>query len=397
MLHKNKNSVASAWLRRGSLAALWWFCAPRLARAEDTLTYKFQTWQEDNQRVRVDAHYAQIEKDLGTDMHVKVMGLIDSIAGATPTGEKAQTPGDPVPLAHMEDRRKAWSADLNRQFHRVGVSAGFAVSRESDYVSKGWSLNTVTDFNQKNTNLLLGYGRTDDTIMERKLGWTVDRFKDGNDYIIGVTQLIDPNTAVTANLSYGQSRGFMSDPYKIVSTHLLDADPGTYYTPPENRPREKNKTTLFLGVNRNFEKLNSALDLSYRLYHDSFGITSHTVDLKWIQPIGEHFIIEPSIRHYRQCAADFYYYDLDAAHVITSYEPLLGETGTGRAPFYSSDYRLSNMETLDLGLKVTWKIKPWIAVDVAYNRYTSRGLDWITPDDVYSKANTFTIGLKLTR
>lgn len=393
---KNRKSVASAWLRRGSLAALWWFCAPRNARAEDSLTYKYQSWQEDNQRVRVDASYAQIEKNLGTDMHLKVMGLIDSIAGATPTGEKAQTPGDPVPLAHMEDLRRAWSADLSRQFHRVSVSGGFAVSRESDYVSKGWSLNTVTDFNQKNTNLILGYGRTDDTIMERKLGWTVDRYKSGNDFIIGVTQLIDPNTAVTANLSYGQSNGFMSDPYKIVSTHLLDVDPGTYYTPPENRPREKNKTTLFLGLNRNFEKLNGALDLSYRYYRDSFGIISHTIDAKWIQPIGERFIIEPSIRYYRQCAADFYYYDLDAAGVVTSYEPLLGETGTGRAPFYSSDYRLSNMDTLNLGLKLTWKIKPWIAVDVAFDRYSSRGLDWVTPSGAYSKANTFTVGLKLT-
>lgn len=396
-LHKNKNSVAAAWLHRGALAALWWLGTPRSARAEDTLTYKFQSWQEDNQRVRVTAHYAQAEKDLGTDMHVKVMGLIDSIAGATPTGEKPQTPGDAVPLAHMEDERKAWSVDLNRQFRRVSVSGGFAVSRESDYVSKGWSLNTVTDFNQKNTNLLVGYGRTDDTIKEPKLGWTMDREKTGNDFIVGVTQLIDANTAVTANLSYGQSDGFMSDPYKIVSTHLLDVDPGTYYTPPENRPREKNKTTLFLGLNRNFEQVNGALDLSYRFYRDSFGITSHLVDLKWIQPIGERFILEPSIRVYRQSAADFYYYDLDAAGIVTSYEPLLGETGTGIAPFYSSDYRLSEMATLDLGLKATWKIKPWISLDVAFNRYTSRGLDSVTPGSAYSKANTFTVGLKLTR
>jgi hypothetical protein len=51
----------------------------------------------------------------------------------------------------------------------VSVDLGYGVSRESDYVSDGWSLNTVTDFNQKNTNLLLGYGGTSDTIMEPKL------------------------------------------------------------------------------------------------------------------------------------------------------------------------------------------------------------------------------------
>ena len=215
-----------AWLRHSTLAAALGFVAPRLARGADALTYKFQSWQEADNRIRVAAQYALAEKDLGTDMHLKVMGLIDSIAGATPTGELAQTPGAPVPLAHMEDLRRAWSVDLNRQFPRVGVSAGFAVSRESDYVSNGWSLNTVTDFNQKNTNLLLGYGHTSDTIMEPKLGWTVDRHKTGSDYIVGATQLLNPNTTLTVNLSYGTAQGYMSDPYKIVSTHRLDLDPG---------------------------------------------------------------------------------------------------------------------------------------------------------------------------
>lgn len=386
-----------ARLRCSTLAAALGFAAPRLAQAEDSLTYKFQSWQEADNRIRVAAQYALAEKDLGTDMHVKVMGLIDSIAGATPTGEIAPTPGAPVPLAHMEDLRRAWSVDFNRQFPRVGVSAGFAVSRESDYVSNGWSLNTVTDFNQKNTNLLVGYGHTSDTIMEPKLGWTTDRHKTGSDFIVGGTQLLDPNTTLTVNLSYGTATGYMSDPYKIVSTHRLDIDPGVYYTPPENRPREKSKTVLFLGLARNFEPAHGALDLSLRLYRDTFGVTSSTVAAHWVQDLGRHFTLEPSIRYHVQSAADFYYYDLDRAGIVTSYEPLRGETGTGRAPFYSSDYRLSHMATLNLGLQLVWKIRSWIAVDVAYDRFSSHGLDGVTPQSAFSKANTYTIGVKLTR
>jgi hypothetical protein len=225
----------------------------------------------------------------------------------------------------------------------------------------------------------------------------VDRSKTGNDYIVGLTQLLDPNTSASLNVSYGQSDGFMSDPYKIVSTTKLDADPGFYYTPPENRPREKNKVSVFLSANRNFEKLHGALDASYRYYHDSFGITSHTTTLAWIQECGAHFIVQPSLRFARQSAADFYYYDLDRAGIVTSFDPVLLETGTGKAPFYSSDYRLSYMETVDLGLKVTWKARSWLWVDVAFDRYLTRGLDHITPKDAYAKANTFTVGVKLFR
>ena len=378
------------------VAGVLLLCQPRSTRAEDSLTFKLQSWQEANDRIRVDSQYAQLEKDLGTDTHFKVMGLIDSIAGATPTGEKPAA-GQSVPLVHMEDRRKAWNADLSHQFPRVSVDAGYGVSRESDYLSDGWSFNTVTDFNQKNTNLLLGYGGTADTIMERKLGWTKNRYKRGADFIVGLTQLLDPNTSVTANISYGLSNGYMSDPYRIVSTTMLNLDPGTYYTPPENRPEKKNKVSVFGGINHNFEKLNGALDGSYRYYHDSFGITSHTVTIEWIQKVGEHIIVQPSLRFYRQSAADFYYYDLDRSRVTTAYEPILAETGTGQAPFYSSDYRLSHLQTIDVGLKVVWKVTAWLSVDAAYDRYLMRGLDHLTPQAEYVNANTFTLGVKLSR
>lgn len=393
---RTTNLSFARWTRCSGLAVLLWLSQPRAARAEESLTYKFQSWQEDNGRIRVDSHYVQADTDLSTDTHFKVMGLIDAIAGATPTGEIARTPGGDVPLAHMEDLRHAMDAELSHQFKRVNVDVGYGYSRESDYISRGESVNTVTDFNQKNTNLLLGIGHTNDTIMESKLGWTINRHKTGNDFIAGLTQLVDPNTSVTGNISYGRSRGFESDPYKIVSTTMLDLDPGTYYTLPENRPDYKNKISIFFGVNRNFETLHGALDFSYRYYHDTFGVVSHTETLIWVQDLGEHFVLQPTFRYSRQSAADFYYYNLDQAHIVTSFEPVLGETGTGKAPFYSSDYRLSYMQTIDAGLKLTWKVKPWFAVDVAYDRYTMRGLDHVTPQATYSQANTFTVGCKFT-
>ena len=391
----------SSSLRAFVVACVLLLSHPKAARAEDSLTLKAQSWQEDNNRIRVDSQYALIEKDIGADTHVKVMGLIDTIAGATPNGENGNlTPDttDPaVVLSKMEERRKAWNFDVNHEFKRVSLGLGYGVSRESDYLSNGWSLNTVTNFNQKNTNLLLGYGGTKDTIMEPKLGWTDNRHKKGADFIVGLTQLLDPNTSVTGNVSYGRSTGFMSDPYKNVSSTMFEGAPlGVYFSPHENRPLEKNKVSIFTGINHNFESLNGALDGSYRYYHDSFGITSHTVTLEWIQKIGEHIIVQPSLRFVRQSASDFYYYNLDRSRIVTTNEPILGETGTGKAPFYSSDYRLSHLETINAGLKVVWKITGWLSVDGCYERYLMRGLDHVTPQDAYIKANTFTVGMKFT-
>ena len=383
-------------LPRGLLStSLLSLFAARAAHAETSVTFKNQSWQEDDKRIRVDSQYGLLDAELSPDARLKVMGLIDTIAGATPTGEKA-APGAPVPLARMEDERKAWDANLSYQFKRVNVAVGYGNSRESDYVSNGSSINTVTDFNQKNTTLLLGWGHTDDRIMNRN--WARDRAKTSDDLIVGLTQLLDPATQITVNFSVGRSEGYLADPYKLVSKTVL-FDPGVPGFPPipipstsaENRPGEKEKAGLFLGANHRFERLDAALDASYRIYHDDFGVTSHTVALEWFQNLGPDLILRPGLRYYRQSAADFYYYDLDRAGVFPH------DRQPGRGPFYSSDYRLSEMETVTLGLKVIWNVRPWLAVDAAVERYLVRGLDGETPQGVYSDANVVTLGLKLSR
>jgi hypothetical protein len=378
----------------GALASLFQI---RTAHAEDSITVKAQSWQEENNRIRVDSQYALLETNLTPDARLKVMGLIDTIAGATPTGELPLVTGDPVPTSHLEEERKAWDANFSYQFKRVNLAVSYGVSRESDYVSNGYSLNTLTDFNQKNTTLLLGWGHTDDRIDPPALSWAHERTKTGNDFIIGVTQLISPEMSVSANVSYGTASGYMSDPYKAITAQDPRLPP--FLPPsgvPENRPREKEKVSVFLGANRHFEKLDGALDASYRYYYDSFGINSHTVELKWVQRLGSHFTLEPIARYYRQSAADFYYTDLVSAGITPGFDSS-GETGTGKGPFYSSDYRLSKMETFNLGLKASWIINDHCTLDVAYERYLMRGLDHVTPADAYSDANVFTIGFKLSR
>ncbi|MFI5337763.1 MAG: DUF3570 domain-containing protein, partial [Opitutales bacterium] len=384
---------AKIWVRAGCLTAVLWICQPRSAKAEDSLTYKYSSYAEDDHRIKVNSNYALAQADLGTDTSLKIMGVTDSIAGATPTGALPQVAGQSVPTAYMHDYRRAVDVDAAHQFKAVNVDLGYAMSTESDYVSRGWSVNTLTDFNQKNTRLLLGYAGTNDTIREPLLGWTTERNKKGTDFIAGLTQLLNPNDSLTANVTVGRSNGYLDDPYKIVSTTRLAQDPGTYYTIPENRPRDRQKFSVFVGSNINFPNIDGALDSSYRFYHDSFGINSHTATVRWLQSLGDDFILEPSLRYYLQSAASFYHYSLDNAGIVTSLDKATGETGTGQAPYYSSDYRLSRMATVDVGLKLTWKFNAHLALDAAFDRYTTHGLDHLTPQDVYSKARIITVGV----
>lgn len=363
---------------------------PRASRAEDAVSYKYEDYREAGGRIAVQTQSAYLEKDLGNDARLKVEGVIDAIAGATPNGQPAPAGSDQVVLAPMEERRKAWNAELSRQFARVNIALGAANSRESDYVSDGWSLNTLTDFNQKNTTLLAGVAGTDDDV---KVSFQAPYAKKrSNDVIVGLTQLLDPLTSVAFNLSWGRSTGYLADPYKLVQKDI-EVVPGIFLhqTFAENRPAERDKWVALASVNRAFPRLHGALDASYRFYHDTFGTNAHTVDLAWLQRIGGHFILKPGLRFHDQGAADFYHYRLDDTNLV----PVSGPP-RAQGPFYSSDYRLSALRTYNYALEGIWTLADWLQIDASIENYRMRGRDGVTPQSAYSRATIKTAGLKLS-
>ncbi len=368
------------------LSALLAWLTPRTARAENSLRYKYQDYQEMGGRIGVKVQGAAVEQDFGTATHLKVEGVMDAIAGATPSGQPAPAGSDQVPLSILHERRKAWDAALSHQFSGLNLSIGAANSRESDYVSTGWSLNTLVDFNQKNTTLLVGFAGTDDDI--KVFYQTARAKKRSHDLIVGVTQLLDPRTSVTLNFTWGHQRGYLADPYKLVqkSTEII---PGVSLplTFAENRPDERDKWIGFAGINRTFPEVHGSIDLSYRLYHDTYNTTAHTIDAAWFQHCGERLIFRPGVRFYNQNAAEFYHYDMDRTTIAPAFGP-----PRPNGPFYSSDYRLSAMQTFAYGLKVIFNVTDAWQFDAALEKYDMRGTDHVTPQSAYCRASIITLG-----
>lgn len=361
--------------------------APRAARAETSVAYKYQDYREAGDRIRVQAHYGLIEQTLGTEAHLKITGVIDAIAGATPTGEPAPTPDGQVPLSQLDERREAWTAEYDRQWRRTNIALGVAGSRESDYTSTGLSLNTRTDFNEKNTTLLLGLAGTRDEVkVFYQSDWADKRTVD---FVAGVTQLLDARTTVALNLTYGRATGYLNDPYKIIrkNTELL---PGIFLplTFPENRPDRRDKWIVFGSLNRAFDAANGALETTARLYRDDFGIGSQTFEATWFQKLGPRMVLAPSLRFYRQSAADFYRVSLDGSTI----DP--GTTPNPAGPFFSADYRLARFDSWTYGVKLVWTPSAAVQADLAYERYDMRGRDGVTAASAFADADIVTVGLR---
>jgi hypothetical protein len=379
-----------SFLLSTSLAGILMLFNPRGAYAESSASYKYEDYRESDGRIAVKTQSARVDQDIDSLTHLKVEGVIDAIAGATPNGQPAPVGSDQVVLTNMDDRRKAWNVDLSRQVQQVNVDAGFANSRESDYVSNGWSLNTLTSFNEKDTTLLAGVAGTRDTV---KVFYQSGREKKRtNDLILGVTQLLDPHTSIAVNASWSRATGYLSDPYKLVQKGI-EVDTGVFlpFTFGENRPNERTKWTVLASLNRDFPAAHGAVEATYRYSNDTFGTNAHTIDLNWLQHLGEQFILKPEFRFYDQHQADFYHYNLDTTSIIPT-----GGAPHSNGPFYSSDYRLSALRSYLFGLKAIWTPTQRWQIDAAIESYDMRGKDNVTVKSAYPRAKIVTVGAKFS-
>jgi hypothetical protein len=362
---------------------------PREARGDGEAAYQYEDYREAGGRIAVREQSGSLAQDLAEGVNLKLTGTLDAIAGATPTGQPAAPGSGQVPLANLTERRKEWTGDLTGSWADFSVDAGFADSRESDYVSAGWSLNTHTEFNQRNTDLLVGVAGTSDRVeVFFEPAYLPKHTADG---VVGLTQVLDPLTYVALNLTWGRAAGYLGEQHKLVEK-TIQVLPGIFLPESfgENRPGEKDHGAAKLTLDRAFPALRGSLEASYRFYRDTFGISGQTGEVSWYQHLGARLLLRPLLRGYDQTAAHFYYYNLDQTAIVPVRLP------NGRGPYYSSDYRISALASWSAGLKAVWTLNAHCSLDLAFERYQMRGRDGVTPQSAYPLAAITTAGARFT-
>lgn len=391
--------------------------AGRPLLGQTRVEYKFENYQEDNDRVNVQTHGIWFESILNPTVTVRGQYVHDALSGATPTGGPPPAGSNVVPLAQFQDTRNAGFVEGAFKWGRTTTTPQIAYSEESDYRSLGLALTEAIDFNQKNTTLVLGLSRNSDSLNG---AYQID-FVHKNDttVLVGINQLLTPLSVLTVNLSFGYLDGYLNDPYRGVNFSYHYPNPIFDPTPDdvnldEKRPRHLFKQIGYLGFTQNIPVLKGSADFSYRLYHDDWGILAHTIGVEWNQKLGKHLILTPLFRYHRQTQADFYavrfvgdpllpegsQYALQSdgsTMLFAGDEGFPGDGVVGTVPahpnYFSSDYRLSALESFTYGLGLRVRFTEQVSLYLAYKRYEMFGLDSVTPKGVYPKANTFTVGM----
>jgi len=345
---------------------------------DSSLTY----YSEDNERVTNYGLDVSVRRAFDEDRFLNLNLTVDSLTGATPNGavpaNTVQTftsasggklyfvqPGD-VPLdPTFLDTRVALAANWQQALGESSRwNAGLSVSDEYDYFHAGVNARLEFDFNQKNTTLFVGGAYAQDDVKPvggSPIGLTPmagereddeddddyrgggDQTKDVTDALIGVTQILGRRDIIEVSYSYGQSDGYLTDPYKVLS--VVDPVTGVPVASPngdipylylyEKRPDRRTKDSAYVEWRHAFDR--DSFSLSARYMTDDWGIDSETVEAHYRWNINDRSYLEPQLRWYSQSAADFY------KTVLFDGEPL--------PQYASADYRLADMDAYTVGMK----------------------------------------------
>lgn len=315
------------------------------APEKSTLSYKgldYLDSQPDSDRISVKAHALMLTTPINDDWSFTGTVVNDAVSGASPRYHTQR-------LTKMHDERHGYSAGITHYMPTGTLTATANYSSESDYLSKSLSATGVwyTD-ESKNTALTAGLGITRDEINPNNHAVVGER-KRVNDLMLGVTQVFTPTDIGQLNLRYSQGSGYYSDPYKAF----------------DERPRERNISTVLVRWNHHFEALNGTLRSSYRYYSDTYKIRAHTLGFEYAQVLGQGWTLTPLTRLYSQSAAWFY--------VPYQPDPDTGQTFPAEtATYYTEDQRMSGFGALTLGLKVSRQLSPSWLVDVKFEQYKQK-------------------------
>jgi Protein of unknown function (DUF3570) len=374
-MNKTKKSDAVARLTCAALTLPGLMQTVSAGRVEETYNADFQYghYSESNQRMDIDIFEGALSAPIGKSMTASVNLLRDVIGGASPVyntrddhGKLQQVISGASPTSNCGDsiceQRDSISSGITYFFDKASLNFGGGFSREHDYLAKFFNTAVSMDFNKKLTTLNFGAAVSFDEINPSPSPWNTrdaafKAHKTSQQYLLGVSQVIDKDSLIQSNISFGYHSGFLTDPYKWVAFNgNLDFGEGvrvplTNFAIPENRPRERFEWAWLSQYVRHFEQFNhAALHADYRFSTNDWGVNAHTLELSWHQPIASGWQVIPRFRYYSQDKADFYEPVFDGDFLMAA------NTGIGipkNIEDYSSDYRLAGFGTVSGGIKLS--------------------------------------------
>jgi hypothetical protein len=297
-------------------------------------------------RYDIDVTQLWIEAPVGGAWSIALDVQNDAMSGASPWFVGLGLDGEPGVImsgASIEDNRV--EVGVTTRYFWADGNAGLAISHseEDDYEALSFAFDVAWNSADNSRTWTASASSSNDNVSpvkERIPVFIDEESLNTQSMYFGVSQILSQTKIVRIGLSYTQSEGYLTDPYKFA----------------DRRPDTHDKWTLSAGYRQFMVNMDAALQADYRYYHDDWGTDSHTIEIGWHQNLGKH-VLAPYLRYYTQGEADFF-------------SPIADRS----QPFYADDYRLSSYGALTAGVRWTVQFGDW-GIEAQAERYRSNN-DW---------------------
>jgi len=323
---------------------------------DDRADLLFHDWEGGG--VTVEGPSILVRKKVNDSLSLAANYYVDMISSASVDVLSTASP-------YKETRRQG-SLSADYLHGNTIYSAGYIESNEPDYKARTAFFSVSQSMFGDLTTVSFGFSRGWDRVGEdtylngryadggRMTTWVGDA--DHRNWTASVSQILTRNLLLALNVETDESDGYLQSPYR--SARYLNPE-GVVQTEAQVTPNTRTGNAASAQL-KYYLPWHAALDGSYRFYHDTWGITAHTLGAGYTQPLSTSWTLTANARYYRQSAADFYsdLFPFDDSQ-----------------NFMSRDRELAQFHDLTLGMGASWQFHPswprWIekgSLNLSYNR-----------------------------
>jgi hypothetical protein len=322
---------------------------------DDRADLLFHDW--DGGGVTVEGPSILVRKKVTDSLSLAANYYVDMISSASVDVLSTASP--------YKEKRTQGSLSADYLHGNTTYSGGYIESNEPDYKSKTAFLAVSQSMFGDLTTISFGFSRGWDHVGEDiyphgyahgdlTTQWVGDA--DHRNWTASVSQILTRNLLLAVNFETDENDGYLQSPYR--SARYINAE-GLVQTEAQVTPNTRTGNAGSLQL-KYYLPWHAALDGSYRLYHDTWGILAHTVGAGYTQPLFGNWTLNGTVRYYRQNAATFY----------SDLFPFQDSQN-----FMSRDRELAQFQDWTLGLGASWQFRPswprWIekgTLNLSYDR-----------------------------
>ena len=321
--------------------------APLTSSADTGFVSKVQVYA-DSDHTTVISPLVQATADVSPDTTVTLGYVADVVSSAS---VDIVTQASTITI---HDTRQQVSGSVSQTLGSLKLHGGYSFSHENDYLSNSLNVGLDKEAFDKNTTFTLGYGVNLNTVGRRDDD-NFSRSLTNQSFSGSWTQIVTPTLLTQLTYELGYANGFQSSAYRFVPIRAsLDATPEMWVM--ETDPDTRFRHAVVLGLNRALGD-SSSIQADYRIYHDTWGITSHTIGARLFTHLTPDLELRLRERFYTQNSSSFYQ-----------------ENYTSIQQYMAFDRELSALWSETFGVKLSYLFTPHIEgelkCDVFYFSYS---------------------------